>query len=120
VRYFLGHYGDPAAPVDPQIAQRVLDRPQAQRLRDPEPLSLDGARERFGARISDEELLLRLTMPAEQVDAMIAARGTPRMPAARPGRAPLVTLLRELDRRPDLTRVSVAKGGESLEWRRAT
>jgi oxaloacetate decarboxylase alpha subunit len=119
VRYFLGHYGDPAAPVDPQIAQRVLDRPQAQRLRDPEPLSLDGARDRFGARISDEELLLRLTMPAEQVDAMIAARGKTRTPAARPGRAPLVTLLRELDRRPELTRVSVAKGGESLEWRRA-
>jgi hypothetical protein len=58
-------------------------------------------------------------MPAEQVDAMIANRGSPRTPAARPGRAPLVTLLRELDRRPDLTHVSVAKDGESVEWRRA-
>ena len=30
---------------------------------------------RFGRRISEEELLLRLTMPAEQVDAMLAAAG---------------------------------------------
>jgi hypothetical protein len=51
---------------------------------------------------------------------MIAARGRTRTPAARPGRAPLVTLLRELDRRTDLTHVAIAKGGESLEWRRAS
>jgi len=121
VRYFLGHYGDPAAPVDPEIAERVLARPQAQRLRDPTPLSLDGARERFGTRIADEELLLRLTMPAEQVDAMIAARGKPApLPAARPGRAPIVTLLRELERRPQVTRLSMVKDGETLEWRRAS
>ena len=29
VRYFLGHYGEPPAPVDPEIAERVLARPQA-------------------------------------------------------------------------------------------
>ena len=74
VRFFLGHYGEPPAPVDPQIADRVLSRPQARALAELEPLSLEGARERFGTRISDEELLLRLTMPAEQVDAMVAAR----------------------------------------------
>ena len=74
VRYFLGHYGEPPAPVDPEIADRVLARPQAAKLGELQPLSLEGARERFGRRISEEELLLRLTMPAEQVDAMIAAR----------------------------------------------
>src|ERR1700684_526330 len=56
VRFFLGHYGDPPAPVDPQIADRVLARPQAAALRDLKPITLDGARERFGARISDEEV----------------------------------------------------------------
>ena len=83
VRYFLGHYGEPAAPVDPDVAERVLSRPRAEELRDLEPLHLEGARERFGTRISDEELLLRLTMPEEQVDAMRAwaARGD-----AAPGR----------------------------------
>jgi len=124
VRYFLGHYGEPPAPVDPQIADRVLALPQARKLAGLTPLTLEGARARFGARISEEELLLRLTMPAEQVDAMVAARdgdGAPSgpLPAARPGRAPLVTLLTELQRRPGLTRVEVVKDGERVLWRRS-
>jgi len=73
IRYFWGHYGEPPAAVDPEVAERVLSRPRAAKLRDLEPVSLEGARERFGASISDEELLLRLTMPADQVDAMVAA-----------------------------------------------
>src|SRR3954451_8459309 len=44
VRFFLGHYGDPPAPVDSQIADKVLSRPQAAKLRDLRPLSLEGAR----------------------------------------------------------------------------
>ena len=121
VRFFLGHYGDPPAPVDPAIAEKVLARPQAKRLRDPTPVTLEGARERFGRRISDEELLLRLTMPAEQVDAMVANRGKPAPPpAARPGRSPLVTLLRELEARPSIAHFSMAKDGETVVWRRAT
>jgi len=120
VRYFLGHYGDPAAPVDPAVAERVLARPQASKLRDLKPITLDGARERFGRRISEEELLLRLTMPQEQVDAMVSAKSTPRpAPAARPGRDPLVTLLRELSRRPSIARFSLVKGDETVVWSRA-
>ena len=74
VRYYLGHYGEPPAPVDPLIAERVLDRPQARKLRGLEPITLDGARDRYGSGISEEELLLRLTMPAEQVDAIAGTR----------------------------------------------
>ena len=121
VRYFLGHYGEPPAPVDPNIAERVLARPQARNLGELKPLSLDGAQQRFGRRISEEELLLRLTMPAEQVDAMIAAHGhAAPMPAARPGRAPLVNLLRELSQRPSITHFSLVKDGETVLWRRAS
>jgi oxaloacetate decarboxylase (Na+ extruding) subunit alpha len=120
VRYFLGHYGEPAAPVDPDIADKVLSRPQAAKLRDLQPITLEGARERFGHRISEEELLLRLTMPAEQVDAMIEARGKPAPPpAARPGRSPLVTLLGELARRPAISEVTLTQGGDTVVWRRA-
>jgi oxaloacetate decarboxylase alpha subunit len=124
IRYFLGHYGESPAPVDPEIADRVLARPQATNLRDLQPLSLEGARERFGQKISEEDLLLRLTMPAEQVDAMVAARernasaGGP-LPAARPGRAPLVTLLQELDNRPSISELTLTKDGETVVWRRA-
>jgi oxaloacetate decarboxylase alpha subunit len=119
VRYFLGHYGDPVAPLDPDVSERVLSRPGVDKLRQLEPLSLEGARQRFGNRISEEELLLRLTMPAEQVGAMVAARGHAPAPAARPGRAPLVTLLQELARRPAISRLALRKDGETVVWRRA-
>jgi len=121
VRYFLGHYGDPPAPVDPGIAERVLSRPQTRQLRNLEPISLEGARERFGRRIPDEELLLRLTMPGEQVDAMIAARTeAPPSPASRPGRSPVVSLVQELARRPAISEFSLIQDdGDMVVWRRA-
>lgn len=119
VRYFLGHYYEPPAPVDPDIADRVLSTPRAAELKDLRPISLDGARERFGRRISDEELLLRLTMPAEQVDAMVAERGKQREPLVRPGRAPLVRLLHELSRRKSISyfRLEDERTGDTIVWR---
>ena len=122
VRYFLGHYGDPAAPVDPDVAERVLSRPRAEELRTLEPLHLEGARARFGRRISDEELLLRLTMPAEQVDAIRDTRsGAPDgVRHVRPGRHPVVTLLHEVARRRSIAYLRVQKGEDIVEWRRAT
>jgi oxaloacetate decarboxylase alpha subunit len=116
IRYFLGHYGEPAAPVSPQVADRVLARPRTEDLRRLEPLHLEGARERLGRRISDEELLLRLTMPAEQVDAIGAGPPAP----ARAGRHPVVTLLHELAKRPSVAALRVQKGDDLVVWRRAT
>ncbi len=122
VRYFLGHYGDPAAPVDPDVADRVLSRPRAAELSGLEPLRLEGARARFRPGISDEELLLRLTMPQEQVDAMRAS--PPAADAARAtgrdGRHPVVTLLHEVARRRSITYLDVRKGDDRVVWRRAT
>jgi oxaloacetate decarboxylase alpha subunit len=120
VRYFLGHFYEPAAPVDAEVAERVLSRPRAAELRDLEPLSLEGARERFGSRISEEELLLRLTMPGGQVDEMVAGHGEPRQPpAGGPGEDPLVRLLREIAKRESISYLRVEKGDDVVEWRRA-
>jgi oxaloacetate decarboxylase alpha subunit len=120
VRYFLGHYGDSPAPVDPDVAERVLSRPGVDKLRDLQPITLDGARRRFGKRISEEELLLRLTMSAEHVDAMLAARGRPLDLGVRNGeeRAPLVELLRALEQRPGISYLNLVRGDETLVWRR--
>ena len=124
VRYFLGHYGEPAAPVDGDVAERVLSRPRAEELRDLEPVRLEGARERFGRGISDEELLLRLTMPEEQVDAIgaspSAAAPGPKPSVPRTGRQPVVTLLEEVAKRTSVVQLRVQTGDELVEWRRGT
>ena len=122
VRYFLGHYGEFAAPPDEDVTDRVLSLPKADALRDAQPVSLEGARARFGSRISDEELLLRLTMPQEQVDAMRAAP-TIAERAPRPllvGGDPLVRLLREVERRRTISYLRVRKGDDLVVWRRAS
>jgi oxaloacetate decarboxylase alpha subunit len=117
IRYFLGHFYEPAAPVDPEIADKVLGLPRAEELRDLEPISLEGARDRFGKSISDEELLLRLTMPEQQVDAMLSgANGEPS--ASAPGREPVVRLLRELAKRESVGYLRVSKDDDLVVWRR--
>ena len=122
IRYFLGHYGEPAAPVDARVAERVLSRPRVDELRELEPLHLEGAHERFGRRISDEELLLRLTMPGEQVDAIGASEPVPAapQPISSPGRHPVVTLLDEVARRRSITHLRVQTDDELVVWRRET
>jgi oxaloacetate decarboxylase (Na+ extruding) subunit alpha len=118
VRYFLGHYGEFAAPVDPEIAARVLALPQTVKLREARPVSLEGARRRLGTRISEEELLLRVVMPAEQVDAMRPIAESAGSSGG--GRAPVVRLLRELQRRQEISYLRVQKGDELVVWRRAS
>jgi oxaloacetate decarboxylase (Na+ extruding) subunit alpha len=124
IRYFLGHYGEPAAPVDRSVEARVLSLPRARALRDLEPLHLEGARARFAEGISDEELLLRLTMPTEQVDAMrsagSAASRDGHSRATVPARSPVVTLLQEVAKRSSVRHLRVQKGDDLVVWRRAT
>lgn len=121
VRYFLGHFYEPAEPLDPEVRDKVLSMPRAAELRDLEPLSLEGARERYGQRISEEELLLRLTMPAEQVDAMVERRDGGGAPAAKPrqGEDPLVWLLREVSEREAVGYMRVQTDEDLVVWRHA-
>jgi oxaloacetate decarboxylase alpha subunit len=122
VRYFLGHFGDFAAPPDPDVADRVLSLSKVGKLRDAQPIGLEGVRARFGRRISDEELLLRLTMPEEQVDAMRAEPSIAERAVGvdAGGRAPLVRLLREIERRREISYLRVQKGDDLVVWRRAS
>jgi oxaloacetate decarboxylase alpha subunit len=78
--------------------------------------SLEELRRRIGLRLSDEEFLLRATMPAGQVDAMAAAG-----PARRhynPASSPVIDLIRKLSARDDLAYVAIDKAGTRLELRR--
>ena len=73
-------------------------------------------RKRIGPELSDEEFLLRATMPAEQVDAMKAAG--PAAQSYNPDLAPVMHLLRELAAQRDIARLSIEKPGFKLELNR--
>jgi oxaloacetate decarboxylase alpha subunit len=73
-------------------------------------------RARFGGRLSDEEFLLRATMPAGQVDAMMAAGPAPRH--YDPSGKPVMALLRKLLAQRDIWSLSLEKAGVRIELRR--
>jgi oxaloacetate decarboxylase alpha subunit len=116
IRYVLGSFGRPTAPVEPWVLDRILDRPRARELAaEPPPESVAELRRRLPRGISDEELLLRFAMPASEVDAMLAAA-----PAARhyhPEVQPVLRLLRSLGTRPPVSRLVVEKPGFRLSLR---
>jgi oxaloacetate decarboxylase alpha subunit len=113
IRYVLGTFGKPTAPVDPTVLAKILDRPRAKELAsEPEPLDVQALRRRFGTRISDEELALRFAMPAAEVDAMKAA--PPPVRHYTPAAQPVLRLLRELRDRPPAAALTVQKPGFRL------
>jgi oxaloacetate decarboxylase alpha subunit len=116
IRYVLGSFGRPTAPVDPDVRDRILARPRARQLADePPPLPPSELRRRFASRISDEEFLLRATMPPAQVDAMVAAGPAPRR--RNPDLAPVLKLLRGLAERPPFDDLVVEQPGFKLTLR---
>jgi len=117
VRYALGKFGRPNVPIAAEVMDRILSSPRAKEL-DAEPgmASIDELRAKLGRHLSDEEFLLRATMPAEQVDAMKAAGPAPRVYDPQGGQA--MRLIRELLLREDVTQLSVEKPGFKLELMR--
>lgn len=116
IRYVLGRFGRPTAPVDGNVRDKILSSPRARELTaEPPPADLKTLRARFPAQMSDDEFLLRAVMPAEQLDAMVAAG-----PARRhynPDVRPLMQLLREAVRRRDVSHVVIEKPKLKIELR---
>lgn len=116
IRYALGRFGRPNVPIDAAVMDRIMSLPRTREiLAEPPPPSVAELRRRLGAHLSDEELLLRATMPANLVDAMQASGPAPREydPALRP----VLKLVRELCARRDLAEVLVQKAGFRLHLR---
>jgi oxaloacetate decarboxylase alpha subunit len=116
IRYALGKFGRPNVPIAPEVMDRIDALPRTRELRqEPGMPPLAELRKRIGPELSDEEFLLRATMPAGQVDAMKAAG-----PAAQiydPVRTPVMNLIRQLIARRDIAHVCVEKSGFRLELR---
>jgi oxaloacetate decarboxylase (Na+ extruding) subunit alpha len=73
ILYALGHLGTPAAEFDANALDAILSSPRGKEFvswEQPQP-SLKELRHEYGESLSDEELLLRVVMPKEDVDAAI-------------------------------------------------
>lgn len=116
IRYALGKFGRPNVPIAPEVMDRIASLPRTRELRqEPGMPPLHELRQRIGPELSDEEFLLRATMPAGQVDAMKAAG--PAEQTYDPDMVPVMNLIRQLTARRDFRYLSVEKQGFKLELR---
>jgi oxaloacetate decarboxylase alpha subunit len=117
IRYAIGRFGKPNVAIDPEVMQRIESLPRTRELRmEPVMAPVEELRRRIGTQLSDEEFLLRATMPGSQVDAMRAAPAAQRL--YNPSTKPILRLIRELTARQDLCHIAVRKAAFSLELRR--
>lgn len=116
IRYALGRFGRPNIPIAAAVMERIEALPRTRELRAEAAMGpLAELRARLGPELSDEEFLLRATMPATQVDAMRAAG-----PAARhydPESKPVMDLLRRVLRLRNVAELSVVRRDFRLELR---
>jgi len=108
--YVLGWYGQLAAPVDPNVMDKIADgeepiteRPGA--LLEP---MVESFRAQHGPFKSDEELILAMHFKPKLLDDWREAR---KVREGRPtAKTPVATLIKELAHRPDVSYVFVEKG----------
>ena len=114
IRYALGKFGRPNVPIEPEVMDRIMANPRTRELQaEPGMAELSDLRRRIGSTLSDEEFLLRATMPAGLVDAMQAAGPAPR--DYDPAKVPVMNLVREVLRRSDIDGLTIEKEGFRLE-----
>jgi oxaloacetate decarboxylase alpha subunit len=80
--------------------------------------------QKFGRPLSEEELLLRMVLPADQVDGMLAAGPAPRWTPTGANRtaAPVTNIaefIRAAHELPKWKYLAVSRGTEKIELRRA-
>jgi len=97
IRYVGGKFGKPTVAVEPNVLDKIMSLPRAQALlEEPTMPELSELRRKFEPGIDDEELVLRVVMPQDQVDAMKAAG--PVRQSYNPGAKPILTLLEAVSR----------------------
>jgi oxaloacetate decarboxylase alpha subunit len=111
----MGIWGkEGAAFMDPDIKEKILDRPRAKEIAErPHPTdSLQELRRKYGGQgVSDEEVLLRFFSSKEDVERMRAA-GPARVYNG--GGKPLLKLVEELSKQTERNSVFIQKPNFSL------
>ena len=77
IEYVAGYFGQPPAPIDPDVLDKISSLPKTKKLMQesfPQP-SVKEIRKKMGMgpEVSDEEFLLRYAMSENEVNAMLAA-----------------------------------------------
>ncbi len=74
IEYAAGYYGEPAAPIEPNVLDRIMtsDRAKDVLANPPEQPSIEELRQRYGTQ-DDDELILRALMPESDLEKMRAA-----------------------------------------------
>jgi len=71
IKYVMGYYGEPAAPIDQNVLDRVKSSPRAKQFVNWKPegydKSVEELRRETGPKLSDDELLLKILIPGKSV-----------------------------------------------------
>jgi oxaloacetate decarboxylase alpha subunit len=119
VQYAFGHYGPLMRPVEPAVMERIVSQPRAQHFASwerPQP-TLQEIRRQFGARISDEELMLRFMHSEDEVRDVLEGRSAPRDPRRRASNI-LGNVLDLIPEAKSLTSFAYSADGISIELAR--
>lgn len=75
IQYAAGYYGEPPAPIDEEVMDRIMSAPRAREVLATPPEQPDRAElhRRHGTNGDDDELLLRALVPAADIERMRAA-----------------------------------------------
>ena len=108
IQYAMGVWGEEeSTSMDPDVRDRILDRPRARELAGwrPPDTSVQELREKIGGPgVSDDELLLRYFTSEEDVRAMQQAPARPRN-----GGGDLVGLIRSLTERAETRQIYIRR-----------
>jgi oxaloacetate decarboxylase alpha subunit len=120
-KYVLGFYGAPPTPIDPNVKDKILSSPRGKeylKWKPPQP-SVEDFRRQLGGQLSDDDLLLQLMLPEENIKGLLAS-GPLKTEYHSPAlEKPVMVLVRELARRANLSYLSVQKKDFSLTLQKA-
>ncbi|MBM2802801.1 MAG: Pyruvate carboxyltransferase protein [Deltaproteobacteria bacterium] len=119
IQYALGFWGKEApALLDADTKDKILSRRRAKDWQNwtPPDLSLHQVRQKLGATISDEELLLRVYAGPDAVAALMS-NGAPK--AKLDAKQPLLNLIEELTKKKNCSHIYIRRDGVSLTLGRA-
>ncbi|NHM28758.1 pyruvate carboxylase subunit B [Desulfofundulus sp. TPOSR] len=113
-KYALGYYGELAAPIEPNILDRIIGNEQPITVRPGELIEpmLEKIKAEQGPFSSDEELLLNIFYTRPTLEKFYASRRSGA--AGLSARTPLAVLIKELAKRPQVKYVYIQKGNFRL------